>query len=172
MIELATLLAELRATGFRDLAGARLSASVPVSAALLNRLIAGALAGSGAPVRSVDVQPRAGDQIDVVIKVTWPFVPALTARLTIEQQPAFPASPRLTLRWSFLGAVGALGSRFVSSLARLPDGISLDADRLVVDIPAAAAQSPAAEFLPYVSALELHTVDDRLLIHLELDLHR
>jgi hypothetical protein len=169
MIDAARLLAELRGNGFRDLAGTHVSASVPVSAALLNRVIADALAAGGAPVQSIDVQPRAGDRIDVVIKVTWPFVPALTARLTIEQQPVFPASPRLTLRWSFLGAVGAFGSRFVSSLARLPDGIHLDADRLVVDIPAAAAHSPAAELLPYVNRLEVHTLDDRVLIQFELE---
>ena len=120
-----------------------------------------ALTDSGAPVQSIDVQPRAGDQLDVVIKVTWPFVPALTARLTIEQQPVFPESPRLTLRWSFLGAVGALGSRFVSSLVRLPDGIHLDADRVVLDIPAAAAHSPASELLPYVQRLD-STLDNRL----------
>jgi hypothetical protein len=169
MIDVGRLLAELRGNGFRDLAGARVSASVPVSAALLNRVIADALAGSGAPVRSVDVQPRADDRIDVVITLTWPLVPALTARLTIEQQPVFPASPRLTLRWSFLGAVGALGSRFVSSLARLPDGFHLDADRLTIDLPAAAAHSPAAELLPYVQTFEIHAFDDRLLIDVELN---
>jgi hypothetical protein len=153
---------------FADLAGSHVSARIPVSRALLNRLVADALAGRRIPVRSVDIQPRAGDRFDAVVTMSWPFVPALTVSFVVEQQPGFPASPQLVLRYSFLGAVGAFASRLVGALDRLPDGVRLDADRLLLDIPALAAGSPAAMMMGYVKALELHTLDDRAVIDLEL----
>lgn len=156
------------AFSFRDVAGSRASARIPVSRALLNRLVAEALAGSSTPVRAVDIRPRAGDQFDVVITVSWPFVPPLKAAFTVDQQPRFPASPVLVLRWSFLGAVGSLAARLIASFDRLPDGIGLDGDRLLLDIPVLAARSSAASMLAYVKALELHTLDDRAVIDVEL----
>lgn len=152
----------------RELAGARGSARIPVSRALLNRLAFEALTERDLPVRAVDIQPRAGDRFDVTITLTWPFVPALTAAFVIVQQPALPMQPVIVLRWSFLGAVGALVSRLVKSFGALPDGVRLDGDRLLLDCAVLAARSAAAPMLGYVTALELHTVDDRAIIEVEL----
>jgi hypothetical protein len=163
-----TFLADLQASAFRDVAGSRASARIPVSRALLNRLVAEALAGSNTPIRAVDIRPRAGDQFDLVITVSWPFVPPLKAAFTVDQQPRFPASPVLVLRWSFLGGVGAFASRLITSFSRLPAGIRLDGDRLLLDIPVLAARSSATSMLAYVKALELHTLDDRAVIDVEL----
>lgn len=170
MPDASKLLSDLQASGFRDLAGSRVSARIPVSRALLNRVVAEALDGSGTPVRAVDIRPRAGDQFDVVITVSWPFVPPLTAAFTVDRQPSFPESPLLVLRWSFLGAAGAIASRLLTSFDRLPAGIRLDGDRLLLDIPVLAARSSAASMLGYVTALELHTLDDRAVIALELEI--
>jgi hypothetical protein len=153
---------------FADFAGAQGTARIPVSRAALNRLIADALAGRTLPVKSIDIRPRPGDRFEAVVAVGWPFVPALTVSFAIERQPCFPASPLLVLRWSFLGAVGALASRVVASLGRLPAGVALDGDRLILDLPALAARSPAAALVGYVKTLELHTIEDRAVIDVEL----
>jgi hypothetical protein len=118
----------------------------------------------------VDIRPRAGDCFDVLISVTWPFVPTIKVGFVIERQPQFPSSPALVLRWSLLGAVGALASRFIASLDRLPAGVRLDGDRLLVDISQLAERASAASWLPYVRSLELHTVDDRFVIDFELEM--
>jgi hypothetical protein len=151
-----------------DFAGAHATARIPVSGALLNRLVADALARTTSPVRSVDIRPRAGDRFDAVVAVSWPFVPALTVTLAIEQQPTFPDSPILILRWSLLGAVGVLASRFLSSFAGLPDGIRIEGDRLLLNLPLLVVQSPLAPMLGYVTALELHTLDGRAVVNVEL----
>jgi hypothetical protein len=153
---------------FAELAGSRASARIPVSRTLLNRLVAGALAGRTTPVRGVDVRPRAGDRFDAIVTVSWPFVPPLTVTFTIDQQPSFPASPLLVLRWSFLGVVGAIASRLIAAFDRLPDGVRLDGDRVWLNIPVLAAGSPAATMIGYVKAFELHTLDDRAVVDLEL----
>ena len=153
----------------QQLPGARGSARIPVSRALLNTLVAGALAGHGTPLRSMEIRPRDGDRFDVEIAVTWPFVPSLHATFAIERQPALPDSPVLVLRFAFRGAVGAIASRLVTSFEhKLPAGVRLDGDRLLLDLAALAAPSPAGPFLGYIRALELHTLEDRAVIDVEL----
>ena len=164
------LLAYLKSSGFRDLAGSRVSARIPVSRSLLNRVVADALQESTAPVRGVDIRPRAGDEFDVLITLSWPFVPPLKVIFKVERQPDFPASPILVLHWSLLGAMGTIASRLIASLDRLPAGVRLDGNRLVLDIPTLAGPALAAKLLPAVKSLQFHTLDDRAVIALELEI--
>ena len=150
-----------------DFAGTHASARIPISRAFLNRLVAGALPGSRTPVRAVDIQPVAGDRFDVAITVSWPFVPQLHATFVIEQQPIFPASPLLVLRWSFLGLAGGLASRLLSHFEQLPPGIRLDGNLVLLDVPVLAAKSAVAPMLVHIKALELHTLDGRAVVELE-----
>ena len=151
------------------LAGASGSVRLPVHRTLLNTLVADALAGRNTPVKSLDIRPRDGDRFDVEIAVTWPFVPALTATFTVERQPVFPESPVLVLRFELRGAVGAIASRLVKSFEhKLPPGVRLEGQRVLLDLPTLAAGSPAAPFLGYLRALELHTLEDRAVIDVEL----
>ena len=165
---LSELAAQLQSSGFRDIAGARVSARLPVSSSLITRLVAQARVGSTAPVRAVDVRPKPGDQFDLVLTLTWPFVPPLTAVFIVEQQPQFPRAPVLVLRWSLLGAVGALASRVINAFDKLPPGVRLEPDRVLLDIPALAGRGPAGSVLPYVRRLELHTADDQAILDIEL----
>jgi len=142
-------------------------ARIPIPRALLNHFVGRALAGRDTPIRALDIRPRDGDRFDASVTVTWPFVPPLTVSFEIERQPLFPESPILVLRWSFLGAVGALASRLTSSL-QLPDGVRLDGERLLLNIPLLAARSPAGAVLGYVTLLELHTGEGQMIIEAEL----
>ena len=162
------LLAHLQSSGLRDIAGARVSARVPLSSSLINRLVAEALQGTTAPVRAVDVRPSKGDRFELVITLTWPFVPPLKAVFTVEQQPQFPGAPVLVLGWSLLGAAGAFASRVVTALDKLPPGVRLEPNRVLLDIPVLAGGGPAAPVLPYLRSLELHTADDRAVLEIQL----
>ena len=163
------LLEYLTSSAFRDIAGSRVSARIPVSRSLLNRVVADALQGITTPVRGVDIRPRAGDEFEVLIALSWPFVPPLKVTFVVERQPEFPASPALVVRWSFLGAMGAIASRLIASVDRLPPGVRLDGNRLVLDIPALAGPERAA-LLPAVRSLEIHTLDDRVVFDVELEI--
>jgi len=168
---LSDLLTQLQSNRFADLAGTRVSARVPVSRALVNQFVARALQAQQPPppVRQVDIRPLDGDKLDALVTVTLPFVPPLKVALVIERQPQFPASPVLVLRWSLLGGLGQLISKIVSPQQKLPPGVRLDGDRILVDIPQAAAATPAAQFLGYIRGLEVHTVSDRLVLALDLE---
>ena len=161
------LFGALLSSAFRDVAGTRFSARIPISRALLNRAARSALAASP-HVRDLDIRPHAGDGFDVLITVSWPFVPAIKAAFHIERQPEFPASPVVVLRWSLLGAAGLVASRILASLDRLPAGVRLDGDRLLFDIRRLAEGTQAALVLPYVRSLEFHTVDDRVVVEVEM----
>jgi hypothetical protein len=164
------LLAALQSSGFRDIAGSRASVQLPLSRSLVNRLVAQALRGTSTPLREVDVRPHQGDEFDVVLTLSWPFVPPLKVAVSVARQPEFPASPVLVFRWSLLGALGSLVSRVIASLDRLPAGIRLDGNRLVLDIPVLAGRGPAAILLPYVKTLQLHTIDDRIVLDLDVEI--
>lgn len=155
----------LAGSSFRDFAGTHASARIPVSRSLVNAVVADGLRGSTAPIRQIDVHPRAGDRFDVTVAVTWPFVPPLTVAVAVEEQPRFPGSPMLVLRWSLLGGVGAVVSRFIGSMNRLPPGVRLDGDRVIIDIQTVARRSEAVTtILPFVTFLELHTIEDAVVI--------
>jgi hypothetical protein len=163
------LVGSLQSSAFRDVAGTRISARVPISRNLLNRLVRSTVAASP-HVRDVDIRPHAGDAFDVLITVSWPFVPAIKVACVLERQPQLPASPAVVLRWSLLGAAGVIASRFIAWLDRLPAGVRLDGDRLVLDIPRLAEGTPAASVLPYIRSLEFHTVDDRVVVEVEMEI--
>jgi hypothetical protein len=158
------LLAHLQSSAFQDIAGAHVSATVPVSRSLVNGLAARALQGTTTPIRQLDIRPRAGDLIDVMVTVSWPFVPPLKVVVAVERQPQFPGSPILVLRWSLFGGLGAIAARLLGAMDKLPPGVRLDGEHLSLDIPTLAAQSPAAAMLRYVKTLEVHTAEGRLII--------
>ena len=172
LLDISRIVSQLLASGFQDVSGSRVTARVPMSSALLNQIIADALRGTTTPVRSVHVRPLAGERFDAIVTTSMPFVPSLTVHVAVDQQPRFPASPFLVLRWSFLGGVGAIASRFVGALeSRLPPGIRLDGDRIVIDIAAIVRRSgraDAVDWIRYLALLEIHTVDDRAVVDIEL----
>lgn len=165
------LFVHLRSTAFQDVAGSHISAQIPISRALLNRIVADALQGRQTPVKSVDVQPRPGDQFDLTVALAMPFVPALKVSAVVEQQPRFPESPVMVLRWSLFGGLGAIASKFTGSLQeKLPAGIRMDGDRIILDIPVMAEKAAAdgLQLLLLVRRVELHTVDDRTVIDVDI----
>jgi hypothetical protein len=165
------LFAHLRSTAFQDVAGSHISARIPIAPALLNRIIADALKGKQTPVRSVEVQPRPDDQFELTVTLSVPFVPPLKVTVVVAQQPRFPESPVLVLRWSLLGGLGAFASKFTGALRdKLPAGVRMDGDRIVLDIPVMVenAAADSVQLLLFVRHLELHTAADRVVIDVEI----
>jgi hypothetical protein len=164
---LSSLLDELRRTRFRDLSGARVAAHIPISAPLLDRIVADALRTRKTPVRHVDVRPLAGDRFDLVVTTTWPLVPPLTVTIAVDRQPSFPDSPLLVLRWSLPLGLGTIASMFAGRIRSLPDGVRLEADRIVIDVAALAHRSGAADVLPFIRSLEFHSTTDAAIVDAE-----
>jgi hypothetical protein len=101
--EFIDILLQQQAAGFPGFTGTHVAAFIPLSASLLNELIAVALPASG-PVSEVQVDPQAGNAVRVRLRIARaPLIPPLTVTLLIERQPRFPGSPVLVLRLASSG---------------------------------------------------------------------
>lgn len=164
---LSALLLQQQAAGFADIAGARAEATIPVSDRLLNLLIAETLPPGGA-VREVQVQTHAGNRLTARVRVgRSPLLPALTLRLSIEQQPELPASPVLVLRMASGGLMSFAGSA-LGFLDKVPRGIRLEGDRILVDIRELMAQRGLSDLLQFGEALQVTTGDGALILGVRL----
>ena len=159
--ELAGILRRLQTGRFQDLSGTRVSGTVPVSADLLNELIAATLPPS-APVRAVTVQPQDDDRLTVTIRPKASLLPAVTLKLEIEGQPRLPGHPILTLRMATLSGLFGLASGAVSGM--LPPGITLEGERILVNVADLARRQGHGEFLPLLQKLDVHADRSRLII--------
>ena len=161
MPDLTGIIDALRASRFRDLSGARVSATIPVAEPLVNALIASMLPAH-APVRSVTVLAEPGDRLAVRIVAKAALIPAITLKLSIEGQPALPASPVLALRMVTLGGLFGLASGAIAGM--LPPGVTLRGERILVDLAAMAQQQGHGDLFDHLERLEVHTDAGRLLL--------
>ena len=164
--DLYAILHLLQSTGFRDVAGARLSTSIPVSERLINELVAASMP-SHVPVREAHVRPEAGNRFSVRVAPKSGFLPSLTLKLTIERQPDFPGSPELVLRMGSMGGLFGLATAAFPIAQMLPPGVRLDGELIYVDLQALAAQRGAGDLMRYVRELHVTTDEGRAILHLE-----
>jgi hypothetical protein len=165
-INLLDLVRRLRASGFRDLSGARVTAAVPVSESLLNELIALSLP-SNAPVRSVSIRPDAGNHFAVRLVPKAALIPPITLKLVIDQQPQLPSRPVIVLRMVTLGGLFGLASGAIAGL--LPAGVTLQGERILIDLQTLAAQRGAAEAFEYLTAAQIETEAGKVVLHVDAD---
>ena len=118
-----------------EFAGAHASAVLPVTAGLVNRLIAARLTAQ-TPVSAVRVEPQDGNVIDVHVTPRSALLPAIRVQARIERQPELPERPRLLLRWTIpgAGALARLASPFIANLKSLPPGVRIDGEFAIIDL--------------------------------------
>ena len=160
---LAGLLANLRDSKFREIAGARVSGSIPISERLLNEIVAATMP-QNLPVREVSVRPEQGNRFSVRIAPKAAFLPQLTIKLDIEKQPQFPTSPELVLRMATMGGLLGLAGAAFPIASMLPPGVRLQGDRIIVDLRALAQREGVVDLVDLVRELEITTEPGRVLI--------
>jgi hypothetical protein len=158
------IIRQLQASRFHGLEGARVVATVPVAEGLINQLIAATLP-PGAPVRSVAIQPEAGDRLSVRIVPKAAMLPAVTLKLVIEEQPRLPESAVLVLRMATLGGLFGLASGAISGM--LPPGVRLDGERIRVDLETIAVEHGQMALIQYVTGLSVHSEAGRVILKVE-----
>ena len=152
----------MRASGFGDLQGARISASIPVSERLLNALVAVSLPPN-AKVRDLSVHPQDGNRFTVRVKLPVDFLPPVSLNVQIERQPEAPDSP-LVLRLMTLGGLFSLIGPALPIASYLPPGVRLEKDRLHVDLRVLAERHGYGDLLQLVRTVRISTEAGRLMI--------
>jgi hypothetical protein len=158
------LFERLRASRFAAITGAHLTADVPLDEGLLNELLAASIPAS-APVRGASIHPDASDKLSVRIVPKAAIMPAITLKLTIEQQPQLPSRPVLVLRMLTLGGLFGLASGAIAGT--LPPGVTLQGERILVDLRTIAAQRGVLDLFDYLKSLRVETGPGRVVLHLE-----
>ncbi len=153
---------------FQGLSGSEFSGTIRVADSLLNQCVAAALPPDGM-VRAVTVRSHAGNRLEAKVALARPaFLPALTVQLEIDTQPALPDNPVLVLRLG--GGAGSL-LKLTQSLVRravsLPPGMSIDGDRVFVDIRALLLERGHAEMLDFAQQMHITTEEAGLAVVLQ-----
>jgi len=165
---LAPLLTRLQSNRFADLSGSEAYTVIRIGEALLNEAASTFIASSSV-VRSVVLHPRAGNQIDVQLRLTRPaLLPAFNVTLQIEEQPQLPDRPELVLRLTGAGGLMRLAAPAIASSGSLPRGIRLDGDRVRVNVRELAEEQRQAHLLEYADQLQLLSEDGRLVVAVQL----
>lgn len=158
-----TLLDDFRETNFADVSGTEFKLRVPVSDRFVTGLVQARFPDT-AFVRDLEFRAARDGEITVRFRLTKPaFLPPLSIRLQIAQQPVLPDSPTLVLRIRSQGLV-SLASVATRLVPFLPPWVSLNGDLIVVDGRAVAAHYGAAEFLPLLTHCTLTTDDGRFIV--------
>lgn len=160
------ILNHLQSTGFKDVAGTRLSGTIPLSERLINEVVAASIPRGG-HVREAHVRPEPGGRLSVRVAPRAALLPSLTLKLQIERQPEFPGNPVLVLRMAKMGGLLGMASAALPIAGMLPPGVRLDGERILVDIRAMAAQRGFADLLAHVKQLNITTDAGRVLVQVD-----
>jgi hypothetical protein len=143
---------------FGELSGAVVDADIPLSAALINRVIAEQLSQSSGHITAAVIEPHDGDRVTANLRLRAALLPPVQVRLQIVSQPELPASPVLVLRWSLAGGLGLLARAASPALGLfnvLPPGVRVDGDLIGIDLAAVLRERGFEWVLPLVREIHL-----------------
>ena len=150
--------------GLPGLAGSDVTATIPISDLVINELIA-ALLPHGGKIREVRVEAEAGNRVTARIRLSGPVaLPTIPVTLAIEDQPDLPERPILGLRLSQASRFVALAASALPTMVTLPPGITLDHDRILIDIRRILADRGMDAWLGYVTDLRVTTSDGAVVL--------
>jgi len=161
---------EILGPNFRDVSGSTVTGEVPVADSLINRFIADALAARQAPVTAVKLESLDDRRLIAHVTLRGPsFLPPVAVAISIEEQPQFPASPVLGLRWSLpkLGFLGNMAAPFLSNL-KTPPGVRIEGERAFVDVAEMLRAQGFGEAVRYVHRMEIGTRVGQIVVRFEL----
>ena len=142
----------------RELAGSTLGGEIPLSDALVNRMIAERLA-QHAQLAAVRVQAQPNDSVAIQVVPRARLMPPVNVTARIERQPEFPQHPMLLLRWSMpaAGPLALFAAPVLGFFKAMPQGIRMDGDRIAVDLRELLHSRGLDDIIPLIRKLEIHT---------------
>lgn len=158
-----------------ELRGGTLAGEIPLTEALVNRLIAQRLGRSQGPVESAVVQAHDNQNLTVTVSMRAPrMMPSVKIAARIEQQPEFPDPAVLGLRWSMpgLGPLALLAAPALAYFKALPPFIRVDGDRIAVDLRGLLQAQGLGDLVHYVRSARVQTRTGVIVVQFELQVPR
>jgi hypothetical protein len=155
-----------------ELAGAAVSAEIPLTNAVVNRVIAARLAEGEVPISAAQVEALDGNALSVRVVPSVRVIPTVRIDAQIEQQPQLPDHPVFRLRWTIpgLGPLARLAARFLTNLSSLPRGIHIEPETVTVNLREMLVERGLGDVLQYVRSLRIETRSGVFVVKFELGL--
>jgi hypothetical protein len=156
---------------FAELAGASFTADVPLSTSLINRLIAEQLSQTPGKISAAVVEAHDGDRLTVHLRPRAALLPPVVVHLEIVEQPEFPGSPVLVLRWSLgggLGVVARMAAPVLGMFNVMPPGIRIDGDLIGIDLTELLRSKGFDWLVPFVQQVRVHSAETGVRVALAL----
>jgi hypothetical protein len=149
-----------------DIAGSVFAGEIPLSNALVNRLIMQRLAAAQLPIAGVRVEAHAGDQLTIVLSMRGSLIPDVTITARIEEQPQFPGPAVLWLRWTLpaMRALSIFAAPALTYFKKLPPGIRVDGDRIAVDVAELLRSRGLEELMDYITRVNVTTRESAIVV--------
>lgn len=160
------LLLRQHESGFADLGGTRVAATVPVPDRLINEAVAASLPRGGR-IAQLQVTAQPDHRLTVRVTLAKPsFVPPLTIRMQIERQPEFPGSPFLVFKLTG-GGLMVFAGPLATLFDVLPPGVRMEGDRILVHIGMLLQQRGLDGWLRFLERLHVSTEAGSVILALE-----
>lgn len=155
---LLTRLRNFAGNDLQELAGTSLVGELPLSNAVVNRLIGDRLAAASGPVQAVVVEALDDDTFSAQVSLRAKMIPNVRIVGRIEEQPE-PQRPVLGIRWSMpgMGPLGMFAGPALTFLKALPRGLRADDDRIFVDVAELVRSQGFGDLLPYLKKVQVRT---------------
>lgn len=161
------ILRRQQSAGFPDLTGTDASVTLPLGDRLINEVIAATIP-PGAAIRDVHVRSREANEIEVSFQVArGSFDFNVNVTLAIDEQPSMPERPVLGLRLAKLPGLLGLASPLLRFFDVLPPGVSMDGQRIHINLRTLLAERGRADLLDYVTWLQVTTRPGAVVIALK-----
>jgi hypothetical protein len=153
----------------QELAGAVASGEVPITASVVNRLIAQKLAAANAPIVAAEIETTPGTAFTVHLRPKAP-IPLLRVDVTIDRQPQLPADPRLGMRWRLrgVGPLALLAGPLISRFTSLPPGITIEGDYVWVDVHTLLRAQGFGDVVPLLTGVRVLTAERGFVVQFEI----
>jgi hypothetical protein len=154
----------------QEVRGSAFGGEIPLTAALVNRLLARRLARWGGPIAAVLVEPHDGQRFTANLELRGqPFLKEARIEVQIEKQPELPDHPMFLLRWSMpgLGALARMAAPLVSQFKQLPPGIRMDSDHVLIDLRVLLDSLGYGELLPHLTGLHVQTREGAFVVRFD-----
>jgi len=143
--------------GFPDVAGTELSATIPLTDASLNQLLA-ALLPADAKIREVLVTADDGNRFAVKVRLSGPsLLPAISVPLKIDEQPRLPERPVLGLTFAQPSRFVSMAASTLPAMVTLPPGVHVHENGIAIDLARLLAAHGLDRWLALLTDLRLST---------------
>ena len=154
---LAEWLARQDATNFADVRGGEVRLRLPVREGVANELIKRTVLAKQPSLQDVTLAIGAANALDLRVKPSLPFIPALTVPFVAERQLRFTPSPTIALELKRQGLPGLIAGMLPMMQKHLPPEVTMTAEGLTVDVGRILEGRGLGRIVPFITSGELET---------------